>query len=106
MPKKDAKYNKEVKTTFPDLNTKRGRELHKMRRDTSDLTLETRDKVLAKNRQRGAGEGKKSRAKADAAEKARGGKRPISTEAKLALIRGQKPKKKRKPPKDFHYEYK
>ena len=106
MPKKDAKYNKEVKTKLPDLTTKRGKELYEMREATKKLTRETRDSVLEKNRIRVAGEGKKSRAKADAARKARGGKPALSTDAQVALIRGQKPKKKRKPPKDFHYEYK
>ena len=106
MPKKDAKYDKEVKTTFPDLKTKKGQELYKMRRDTEKLTREARDRVLEKNRIRVAGEGKKGRAKSDAAEKARGGKPALSTEAQKALIRGQRPKKKRNPPKDFHYEYK
>lgn len=106
MPKKDAKYDKEVKTTFPDLKTKKGQELYKMRRATEKLTHEARDRVLEKNRIRVAGEGKKGRAKSDAAEKARGGKPALSTDAQVALIRGQKPKKKRNPPKDFHYEYK
>jgi hypothetical protein len=95
MPKKDAKYDKEVKTTL-DLKTKRGQELHKMRRDTGDLIRETRDDVLKKHRIPVAGEGKKGRAKSDAAKKARGGKPPISTEAQLAVIRGQRPKKKAK----------
>ena len=106
MPKKDAKYDKAVKTTFPDLKTKEGKELYNMRRSTEKLTREARDRVLEKNRIKVAGEGKKSRAKAEAAEKARGGKPALSTEAQRALIRGQRPKKKRQPPKDFHYEYK
>ena len=107
MPKKDAKYDKEVKTAFPDLSTKKGQELYKMRRATEKLTRETRDKVLEKNRIKVAGEGKKGRAKSEAAEKARGGKPALSTEAQLALIRGQRPKpKKKKPKKTYHYEYK
>jgi hypothetical protein len=106
MPKKDAKYNKEVKTKFPDLKTKRGKELYQMRRDTDKLIRETRDSVLEKNIIHVAGEGKKSRAKADAAKKARGGKPALSTDAQVAMIKGQKPKKKKSPPKDFHYEYK
>ena len=107
MPKKDAKYDKEVKTTM-DLSTKRGRELAAMRRATKELTRETRDKVLEKNIIKVAGEGKKSRARAEAAERARGGKPALSTEAQLALIRGQrpKPKNKKKPSKTYHYEYK
>ncbi|MDA8620276.1 hypothetical protein N9L28_05865 [Luminiphilus sp.] len=106
MPRKDAKYDKEVKTTMPDLKTKEGRDLYRMRKETKDLARETRDRVLEKNRIRVAGEGKKGRAKADAAEKARGGKPALSAGAQRALIGGQKPKKKRNPPKDFHYEYK
>ena len=103
MPKKDAKYDKEVKTTR-DLTTKRGRELYQMRRDTQELTDKARYGALEKNRIPVAGEGAKGRAKSDAAKKARGGKRPISLEAKKALINGQKAKPKKK--KTFHYEYK
>ena len=69
MPKKDAKYDKEIKTTFPDLTTKRGQEIYKMRKATGDLTREVRDAVLEKNRIPVAGEGKKGRAKSDAAKK-------------------------------------
>ena len=106
MPKKDAKYDKEIKTTTPDLRTKRGQEIYKMRKSTKDLTREVRDAVLEKNRIPVAGEGKKGRAKSDAAKEARGGKKPISLGAKKALITGQRPKKKKKPSTTFHYEYK
>lgn len=94
MPKKDAKYDKPVKTTT-DLSTKKGREIYKMRRDTEKLMRETRDAVLEKNRVRVAGEGKKGRAKSDAAEKARGGQKPISVEAKKVLLGANKPKRKK-----------
>jgi hypothetical protein len=106
MPKKDAKYDKEVKTKSPDLKTKRGKELYKMRRDTDKLIRETRDSVLEKNRTDLLMASKKEKERAAAAKKARGGKPALSTDAQLALLRGQKPKKKKSPPKDFHYEYK
>ena len=106
MPKKDAKYNKEVKTKSPDLKTKRGKELHKMRRDTENLARETRDSVLEKNRTDLLMASKKEKERAAAAKKARGGKPALSADAQVAMIRGQKPEKKRSPPKDFHYEYK
>ena len=94
MPKKDAKYDKPVKTTT-DLSTEKGRKIYKMRRDTEALMRETRDSVLEKNRVRVATEGKNGRAKSDAAEKARGGKKPISVEAKKVLLGANKPKPKK-----------
>ena len=106
MPKKDAKYDKEIKTTL-DLKTERGRELYKMRRDTQKLTDDARYGALEKNRSPVPGEGPKGRAKSDAAKKARDGRPPISLEAKKALINGQRTKpKKKKPSKTYHYEYK
>ena len=100
MPKKDAKYDKEIKTTFPDLTTKRGQEIYKMRKATGDLTREVRDAVLEKIEFLVAGEGKKGRAKSDAAKKQGVENCHLALKRKRLLSEGKGPRKKKKAQQD------